>query len=263
MTLHIKISGEGPDLVLLHGWAMHGGVFAEIASALSIHYRVHRIDLPGHGRSTPMVRLNELDALAGALAPHVPTDAIVIGWSLGGLVSLKLAQQQMLRALVLVSTTPRFVVGENWPHGMAPKVFAQFFSHLQQNLNNTVEDFLRLQVRGDSDAAATFAALKASLLQHPADPATLQLGLELLRDADERGSLSNIHVPTLVMAGEYDRITHPRASEYLAGQIPQARYRLIKRAGHAAFISHREQFLSEVQNFLSSIGATQQVAVDG
>ncbi len=252
MKLHVTINGTGPDLVLLHGWAMHGGVFDALLPQLTPHYRVHCIDLPGHGRSDFDANLHNLQQLTDAIAAHVPRQAWLLGWSMGGLLSLKLAQQQAVRGLILVSTTPRFVAADDWSQGMATAIFAQFFSRLQQNLTSTVEDFLRLQVRGDLHAAETFAALKASLLQHPADPAALQLGLEILRDADERAALSTIKVPTLVIAGEYDRITHPAASQYLAEHLAIARYSLIKRAGHAPFISHSEQFLSELQGFMSA-----------
>lgn len=263
MSLYVEITGQGPDLVLLHGWAMHGGVFAELISKLSAHYRVHCIDLPGHGRSNFTTSIGDLEQLTAAVQPSVPVNAIVLGWSLGGLIALKLAQRQALHSLVLVSATPRFVASEDWLQGMSSAVFAQFFSRLQQNLNGTVEDFLRLQVRGDSQAATTFTSLQASLLQHPADPVALQVGLEILRDADARASLPTLNVPTLVVAGEYDRITHPDACRYLVDHLPQARHCLIKRAGHAAFISHREQFLSELHDFLSDIGAMRQVATSG
>lgn len=262
MTVFVEVTGQGPNLVLLHGWAMHGGVFAELRNMLSAYYRVFNIDLPGHGRSGNAESMSSLEQLSAAVKPHVPSDAIVVGWSLGGLVTLKLAQQMSLRALVLISTTPRFVADDSWPHGMAPAVFAQFFSRLQQNMNATVDDFLRLQVRGDSDAAATFKSLQSSLLEHPAKSQALQLGLGILRDADERNHLASIDVPALVVAGEYDRITHPNAAESLAQQLRHARYALIKRAGHAAFISHREEFVNELQEFLAGIDAAHKVSAN-
>lgn len=260
MTLYVNTVGHGPDLVLLHGWAMHGGVFDELIDALSADYRVHNIDLPGHGRSTSEFPSGGLPELTNLVLPVIPDHALVLGWSLGGLLALKLAQVKSPRALVLVNSSPRFVTNTQWPHGMAPEVFAQFFARLQQNMDGTVQDFLRLQVRGDAHAAETFATLKASLLQHPASPETLQRGLALLRDADEGAAVSNIHVPTLVVAGEYDRITRPQACEQLARELPDARYVSIKRAGHAPFISHRDEFLTEVQRFLRNV--SQQV-IDG
>lgn len=263
MNLHVTIHGQGPDLVLLHGWAMHSGIFDALLPILAPQYRVHCIDLPGHGGSPFNSEQHNLEQWAAVILPHVPEQAIVLGWSLGGLIALKLAQLTALRALILVSTTPRFVATEDWTQGMSPTVFAQFFSHLQKNLTSTVEDFLRLQVRGDAHAADTFNALKTSLLQHPADPYALQVGLEILRDADERAALPNIKLPTLVIAGEYDRIAHPNASEYTAQRLVDAQYCLIKRAGHAPFISHRLEFLSEAQAFLHGIDRSREIANDG
>lgn len=267
MSLYVNVTGNGPDLVLLHGWAMHGGIFEALLPELTNTYRVHCLDLPGHGRSETEFNSIDLHSLASAVESSIPANAIVLGWSLGGLLALKLAQscslRGSLRALVLVSSTPRFVANDEWPHGMQPEVFAQFFNRLQQNMQSTVQDFLRLQVRGDAHAADTFATLKTSLLQHPANPLTLQRGLELLRDADELVALSNVQVPTLVIAGEYDRITHPNASAYLAEHLPNAHYALIKRAGHAPFISHREDFLAAVRDFLSSIVCATEATTGG
>ena len=47
--LYVEWSGSGPPLVLLHGWAMHGGLLAPLVPALSARYRVAVVDLPGHG----------------------------------------------------------------------------------------------------------------------------------------------------------------------------------------------------------------------
>ncbi len=50
-SLHVEIRGAGPDLVLLHGWALHGGMWGPWIDELSRRARLHLIDLPGHGRS--------------------------------------------------------------------------------------------------------------------------------------------------------------------------------------------------------------------
>src|SRR6185369_2094721 len=103
MSIHVDINGTGPDLVLLHGWAMHGGVFAEIVPMLAQHYRVHAIDLPGHGRSEYDQDITSLESIVDAIQPHVPHNAIILGWSLGGQIALQLAACMSSRALVLLS----------------------------------------------------------------------------------------------------------------------------------------------------------------
>ena len=51
MSLHVERSGHGPDVVLLHGWAMHGGVFAPLVERLASRFTLYLVDLPGHGYS--------------------------------------------------------------------------------------------------------------------------------------------------------------------------------------------------------------------
>ena len=51
--MHVKVAGQGPDLVLLHGWGMNADVWDELAPELARQFRVHCVDAPGHGLSPP------------------------------------------------------------------------------------------------------------------------------------------------------------------------------------------------------------------
>lgn len=253
MNIHVEIHGQGPDMVLLHGWAMHSGIFADLLPALVQRYRVHLIDLPGHGQSDADDHVTTLEQMTALIQPHVPVNAIVLGWSLGGQIALQLAARMSLRALILVSATPKFVASDDWRQGMPRDVFAQFFARLYENLQGTVQDFLALQVRGDMYAVATLKSLRERLLQYPPRSHTLESSLVMLRDTDLRGLLSTIKTPTLLIAGEHDRITHPRATQFMASHIANASYVEIRKAGHASFISHRDEFVHELNAFLESI----------
>src|SRR3546814_4571782 len=79
----IEETGEGPPLVLLHGWAMHGGVFALLVERLRERYRLYVVDLPGHGRSRDSAVPLALEACVEAIAARVPR-APWCGWALGG-----------------------------------------------------------------------------------------------------------------------------------------------------------------------------------
>lgn len=251
MTLHVNIQGAGPDLALLHGWGLHSGVWDELLPELTARYRVHCIDLPGHGLSAWNPEIHALPQLAATIAPHVPTNAHVLGWSLGGIAALQLALTQPPRSLTLICSTPKFVANEDWPNGMRAAAFETFVARLRADFHKTVEDFLVLQVRGDLNGTATLRTLKSRLLQHPPQTEALHVGLEILRNTDLRSQLPGLRAPTLIVSGQHDRITPSAAGRYLAGALPQARWTEIRRAGHAPFISHREEFLREVDAFLS------------
>ena len=72
MSLRVDTIGSGPPLVLLHGWAMHGGVFAPLVERLSSRFALHLVDLPGHGRSRDSAVPLQLEACVEAIAAQVP-----------------------------------------------------------------------------------------------------------------------------------------------------------------------------------------------
>jgi len=254
MKLHVEIRGAGPDLVLLHGWALHGGMWGPWLEGLENQARLHVVDLPGHGRSRWPTGTRGIDGLARAVLPHVPSGAVVLGWSLGGMLALELARRdpRHLRALILMATTPKFLAGPDWEHGLAPSVLDEFTHGLAQDYRRTVQNFLALQTRGDEHALATLRMLRSRLASHgEPDERALAAGLEVLRNADLRDALPLIGLPALVVAGEHDRLTPPGAGRELAAQLPTARYRLVERSGHAPFLSHPDEVLAEVCGFLA------------
>src|SRR5450759_3330651 len=125
-SMHIDIQGSGPDLVLIHGWAMHGGIFAPLTDVLATHFRLHVVDLPGHGFSRDDARFDVADC-ARRIASATPR-ALWIGWSLGGLVALRAALDHPanVRGLTMLASSPRFVSAPDWPYGVAASVFAEF-----------------------------------------------------------------------------------------------------------------------------------------
>ena len=250
MSLHIRSHGHGPDLVMLHGWGLHGGVFDSIAPALAEHFHLHRIDLPGHGKSPLHPSLGNIHELAEHLVERLPAQAIWLGWSLGGRIALTAAAAGHTSALILVGSTPCFCQRPDWPHGMPEAEFSQFSQALQDDYQATLQRFLVLQSRGSALAREELRSLRESVFAHgETDPAALRLGLGLLRDVDLRPLLPAIDTPTLILHGSRDTLAPRAAAEYLARQLPSAQLALIERAGHAPFISHPEAFLQALLNW--------------
>ena len=136
-SLFTEALGDGPDLVLLHGWGMHSGILREAAVKLAGHFHITLVDLPGHGRSGPpeSEAAFELGALAEQVLEAVPDGAVWLGWSLGGMVAMAAAAMapERLKGLVLVGASPRFVQDRGWEHAMDPEVLEAFWGDLQRN----------------------------------------------------------------------------------------------------------------------------------
>jgi pimeloyl-[acyl-carrier protein] methyl ester esterase len=256
MRLHVEGSGSGKPLVLIHGWGMHGGMWDGVAAQLAAQYRVHCVDLPGHGRSAALEHTegtSALDATARALSDHFDEAVTVCGWSLGGQVALRwaaLAPQQVER-LILVASTPCFATRDDWACGIATDVLQQFAADLMRDCPATLRRFLALQLRGSEHERELLQALRESLFSRgEPDLNSLRAGLEILRDTDMRAALPAIRQRTLVIAGERDRLTPPAASAHLAQTLPRAHLAEINGAAHVPFLSHPQIFVAHLTDFL-------------
>lgn len=274
MSLHVETHGSGAPLVLIHGWGMHGGIWDNVVPLLAQHFRVHCVDLPGHGYSkagkgqggrdkgnsgtevfpfplspSPFT----LDIIVNELSAQFEEPLSVCGWSLGGLVALHWARHvpQQVRRLVLVASTPCFAEREDWLFGMAAASLRQFAVELERDYAATLRRFLAFQVRGSANERELLTDMRSRLFSRgEPDVNALRGGLEILRDADLRGELSAIRQPALLIAGERDRLTPPQASFYMAQALPDARMVEIAGAAHAPFLSHPEFFVEQITDFL-------------
>ncbi len=250
MTLFSQTQGAGPDIVLLHGWGLHSGIWDAVATALATHNRVTCIDLPGHGHSAGTAMAEHLPAVAAQIAAIAPAPAVWIGWSLGGLLALQLALRApaAVRGLVVVAGSPRFVRDSDWPHAVEDAVLQQFARSLDEDYAATLGRFLALQVRGSAEAGATLRALRARVLEQDSpQAAALRTGLKLLRESDLRARLQDIACPSQFIFGARDLLAPAALGEELARLMPAARCAVIEGAGHAPFVSHAAQFIDLVE----------------
>lgn len=236
------------ETLFLHGWGLHGGIWARLGTRLP----GHAPDLPGYGDVPPVVPYSA-EALADALAAGLGGAVNLVGWSMGGMVALALAARypDKVAKLVLVGTSPAFVNRPGWALGLEPDVLAGFASDLSRDYRATLLRFLALQARGGDDARTVVGRLRATVFARgePA-PAVLAAGLELLRDVDLRGLAGAVACSTLVVHGAHDTLCPAEAAGWLAEHIPQARLALHPGASHAPFLSHPEWFAQTVAAFL-------------
>jgi pimeloyl-[acyl-carrier protein] methyl ester esterase len=258
MSLHVDsyeyrgVGGSGEPLLLIHGWAMHGGMWRSVAEKLAEHYHVLAVDLPGHGRSEAMGSA-DLDAVVNELSAQFSGPLNVCGWSLGGQVALRWAMlhPQQVQRLILVASTPCFARREGWNHAMSMELLLEFGAALQQHYALTLKRFLALQMRGGEQERGLLAELSDTLFScGEPDLEALQAGLEILRNCDLRSALPLITQPALIVAGERDALVSMEASLYMAQQLPFAELVSIQGAAHAPFLSHPDEFVRVMIDFV-------------
>ncbi len=253
---HYESAGSGSPLLLIHGWGMHGGMWKNVADRLAQHFNVYAVDLPGHGYSSRERELNReftLDSIVDQLSEQFDEPLTVCGWSLGGQVALRwaLRHPQQVERLVMVASTPCFVRIDGWRYALSVEILEEFAASLQHHYALTLKRFLSLQLRGSEQEREVLAILRDGLFSRgEPELSALQSGLEILRDSDLRSALPEVGQPTLVLAGERDTLIPLQASQYLATQIPAGRLATIEGAAHAPFLSHPDEFVRLLRNFM-------------
>lgn len=253
--MHIDVTGSGPALVLIHGWALHGGIFAPLVQRLSPHFQLHVVDLPGHGFSRDDDTPLRLPYLVNAIAAATPP-AVWCGWSLGGLVALHgAATLPQVRGLVMLAATPRFVRDADWPDAVERSVFEQFGQDLEQDYRGTLERFLALDVMGSQHARSELRTLREAMVARgePA-PRALHEGLALLDRSDLRGALPGLRVPGLWIGGQRDRLVPANAMHGAAALAPAGLHtaHTIDGGGHAPFLGHADDVAGRLQRFVAA-----------
>ena len=241
-----RASGSGAPLILIHGWGNSAAIFSELMTQLS-GCHCFAPDLPGYGTSTATERI-DLAALADdfirwfdALGLETVT---LLGWSLGGMLAQELAARfpARIERLILVATTPRFVVAPNWQFGLADSAVRALARDFKRAPDPTLENFWRRQFHGEG-------SIPSPRLPQ-VEPATALAGLELLRQVDLREKLPRITVPTLVLHGSTDVIIPIAAGRFIAATLPQARFYEVSGCGHAPFLSAVERVSAAIRQFL-------------
>lgn len=243
--LYHKITGKGPDLVLLHGWGFNSEVWQVVISLLQSHFRITVLDLPGFGRSSWHVEHYHLEAITEAILPFLPQKAAYLGWSLGGLIATQIALNypERVELLVNVCSTPCFLQKEDWP-GISPAVFQKFIKFAKIKPARLLFDFLKMQFPLDESKTWFFQFLKESLFRFGEPPTTVLINsLICLKDADLRSAVRQLKVPFYYIFGTADVIVPFEITEKITNYIASDKIKSIN-SGHLPFFNLDPFFFS-------------------
>jgi pimeloyl-[acyl-carrier protein] methyl ester esterase len=251
--LHVEVTGRGTPLVLLHGWAMHGGIFRPLTERLAERFELHVVDLPGHGHSALPADGLALDACVDTLLHQLPV-AAWLGWSLGGLIALRAAQRapDRVNALTALCASPRFVRADGWPHAVEAEVFSNFGRDLARDYRATIDRFVALEAHGSDHMREELRELRTHVFERgEPDARVLADGLAILESSDLRDALPALAMRSLWIAGRRDRLVPWQAMQAGAEAAPGGRFLRIDGGGHAPFLSHAAQTAEAIVDFLS------------
>jgi pimeloyl-ACP methyl ester carboxylesterase len=243
VQLYYEAHGEGPALLLTHGFSATCQMWKGQIDALAPHFNVITWDMRGHGQSDYPEDLSAYSEEAtvadmAALLDRVGARSAVIGGlSLGGYMSLAFhrAYPERTRALLIIDTGPGYKNSEARAGWNA----------------NALARAERYEREGLGDLAAASAEVREAHHRDATGLARAARGMLTQRDPRVIESLPAIRVPSLIIVGENDT-PFLAASDYMAAKIPGAKKVVIPNAGHAANIDNPEAFNAALTGFLKS-----------
>jgi 3-oxoadipate enol-lactonase len=246
--------GSGATTVLmLHG--VGGGHLAfapQVETLASAGYRAIAWDMPGYGRSAP-IEPYTFKGLAQSCIALIDSlkcgDVALVGHSMGGMVAQEVVARrpELVSKLVLCGTSPAFGKPDGeWQRAFlaertAPLDAGQSMEQLAQTL------VPRMVGPGSLPEGVRLATHCMGLV--PAS--TYRRALECMLTFDRRANLGNIRVPTLLLAGEFDRNAPPAMMKKMAQSIPGSTFMEMAGIGHLLNLEAPDDFDGLLMNFLA------------
>ena len=252
-----QVTGNGPDVVLLHPFPLHHHFWNGVLDQLTTRYRLILPDLRAHGDSdagdgpvTMQKLADDLDRLCRELGI---VRAIFVGVSIGGYTLFEFWRRYRERVAALVLANTR--AGAETAEGRAGRIqtaervlregTGQFIEELFQKLFSPAT----IANRPDIVDAARAMAKKMS----PANVAAVQRGMA--ERADSIPTLATINVPTLVIAAEDDGVPVSEM-ELIHQKISGSQFRVIAKAGHYAAMEQPSEFGRLLRAFFDGVTRT-------
>lgn len=239
------------NLVLIHGWGCDSRTWQPLLESLQKLASVTLIDLPGFGESASLPEFS-LDAVLDQIATQLPQDAVVMGWSLGGMLAVQLAAHfpDRIRGVITLAANVKFVAAPDYPAAMPRAINRQFNQGFAQDPQATLKLFSGLLAQGDAEERSLLKQLRRSDVG-PVTDNWLQ-ALQLLSVLDNRELFAQLAQPGLHLLAEKDALVPVAAAELMAKINPQQEIRVLDNTAHALHWSQPQVVTDAIAGFVKN-----------
>jgi len=249
-NVNYVVEGQGPALVMLHGFFMSTALFDNQAALFSKTHTVIRIDSRGHGDTpdgaTPYSFWDQADDVIAVMDAEGVDAATIVGHSQGGFIGLRmaLAHPDRVSGLILIASEA----------GPSPELEQQSYRELfatwdSQGPTPELTGPLAEQIIGDPQVAASWSAVWQQRHGIPVAPA----GDCLLNRDDITSRLGEITCPALLVRGSGDQAISAERAQSLIDQLPALTAAVtVPGAAHTPHVTHPHVVNTAISAFLDS-----------
>jgi 3-oxoadipate enol-lactonase len=243
-------------LIFLHGIGGAARAWRHQLATFGDRFRAIAWDMPGYGGSAPLARVS-IAALADALQQFIEqlgaTRPILVGHSIGGMIVQKWLEQspKLARAVVLAQTSPAFGKADgDWQKSF---IAARLGPLDRGETMRSLAPSLVKELVGDNPDAEGMELARACMGSVP--EASYRAMMLALIGFDQRSTLKDISVPTLLLSGSKDNNAPAPMMAKTATYIPSARYVELAGVGHLANLERPDAFDEALGKFVDSVVA--------
>lgn len=251
--------GAGAPILLVHGWAAHGGFFQDLRQRLSRTHRVLTLTLRGHLGSTQGDLPLTIETLSDDIAEFAEAldlkGVIALGWSMGAMALWAAAPKiaPRLAGIVVEDMAPRLTNDATWQHGLGGGYsegdIAATAAEIEADWPTYVSRFAsRMFAPGAREKTPDLVDWAAAEMSK-ADETAMAAFWSSMAAQDFRAALARIATPMLVIHGGESQVYPDGATAFVAQAAPHAERVVIANAGHVPHLEAADLFFNHIETF--------------
>src|SRR5215207_4805397 len=257
---NVKVFGRGTQpMLFVHGFGCDQNMWRFVTPAFEDDYRIVLFDYVGSGKSDLAAYDPERYASLAGYAQDVLDvcreldlrDVILVGHSVSSMVGVLAANQEPERfsRLIMVGPSPRYVNDDGYVGGFERKDIEGLLETMERNYIGWA-NFLAPAVMKNPDRPELAEELNESFCS--TDPVIARRFAEATFLSDNRDDLARVTVPSLVLQCSDDMVAPDEVGEYVHRRTPGSTLRVMKATGHCPHMSHPEETIAVIQEYLAS-----------
>jgi len=248
--IHYKIEGQGPAIIFLHGFMESARIWRPFLEKLTSKFRVVRINLPGHSKSSVFGDIHTMEFMAESVKAVLDAEkienALFVGHSMGGYVGLSMAEiyPETVKGLVLFSST----CFEDTPERKEDRNRAAKAAdaHKMKYITAVVPN-LFFERTGAKASKRILKLVKIAAKQPKEGIVAAIKGMQARKDKTH--ILSKAKFPILFIAGHDDFLIPLERVQEMAKHAPKAQIVVLNQCGHVGFLEHEKESIKAIQTF--------------